>query len=1111
MSIASTRSLLSLAVALLPLWMASTVPANILINEVDRHTQEFVVGVNEDALDFIELYNDSPAPASLDGMVLVLYQPLVNNNTDAIDLTGYSIPAGGYFVIGSPGVPNVNLVKQTGAVGKWLQAWAFGGTGIALFRNSKAADFPSSTPIPNSLDPKLVDALVVTATGSPDPLLLAALTPSQPDAREGSGAALRTNSVARSTDGAPAASPLRNTSAYVASIPTPGRSNANSAATATTPSLPDLKVEVTPVGSIGFLTAAENGGTVSGSVTVTRRGPVTSAVTVTLSSSDPTECTVSDAITIPAGSASATKTVTFALVDDLWKDGDQIVYLRADAPAPYQQGTGWLKVTDNDAANSSPLVINEVNGTLWNTGTGSDPNEDGTTSAADDFIEIINTSSNPADCIPLIDYTLTTSTGEWIKFPPEAVVLPGASVLIFSQAGADRTGTTARYGTALVFQTGGTRTINDSRDWISLKNASNQEIAGHVFEPAQVGSNSRTDAVLGNPFGGESGHGKLISASSFGAYTSAGSKIAGTAFYTAKSPSLASGRKPDTTFAAATVFSELEADGSLVVRVARPTDSASTAYDLPVRLRLNSDDNCARLLTPGANFDYIVTIPTGQSEVFVPLGVLWDIDDNPAATPVNSRKFSLSIVAAGLSNTTSPDAHVFDESFTVTTDFTSVSELEGRLGATVTRAFGRTEAIPLKLSLVATGPNAAGAEFIDGGVESLIQYSGKDPVPQTLKLLADNVPLAGPDRAFRLDLSGSGNLLQQSQPVIVLNDGFEIQTARTNGIWSELETTATLSLVRPSGVTRPVTVTVALTAQAGCSEFKTEAAGNGTSLLRTITQTTLTTLPLPLQLFADALHGTGPDRTFSVTATSSGLSYTSPTFTSANDYITAGPGTAVTVASRGQALSTQLTRPPGRSESISAILVLESITGTLPATLTNGSAVTMGNTFEVPLTLTLGTGTDRIFSIKATSNDQTQLASAAITVSDATKKLLDWAAGKGLPVGSDVKAFCLADPDGDGIPNLLEYVGDSHPLQNEFVSLPTVSLTGNQLALSFPLLGPAATDSDLMLGWQASAGLDAWTRVAPPSAAPDFKPDLTVNFENDGSRHFYRVTADLLP
>ncbi len=91
----------------------------------------------------------------------------------------------------------------------------------------------------------------------------------------------------------------------------------------------------------------ETAGANAATGTVTRNSAdLSSQLIVTLTSADTTEVTLPATVTIPAGQASAT--FTLSAVDDLLVDGTQTVSMTASA-TNYNAGTATIDVTDNDS------------------------------------------------------------------------------------------------------------------------------------------------------------------------------------------------------------------------------------------------------------------------------------------------------------------------------------------------------------------------------------------------------------------------------------------------------------------------------------------------------------------------------------------------------------------------------------------------------------------------------------------------------------------------------------------------------------------------------------------------------------------------------------------
>ena len=108
------------------------IQAQVVINEVDADQ------VGTDAAEFIEIYG-TPGQ-SLNGMVMVWFNGAAGTSYKTTDLTGYSIPASGYFVIGNAGVPNVNLTFAGNTLQNGADAIAIYTANIASWPNGTAAN-----------------------------------------------------------------------------------------------------------------------------------------------------------------------------------------------------------------------------------------------------------------------------------------------------------------------------------------------------------------------------------------------------------------------------------------------------------------------------------------------------------------------------------------------------------------------------------------------------------------------------------------------------------------------------------------------------------------------------------------------------------------------------------------------------------------------------------------------------------------------------------------------------------------------------------------------------------------------------------------------------------
>jgi endonuclease G len=193
----------------------ATAPAaagQILINEIDADTP------GSDTAEFIEL--KGPASTPLDGLVVVLYDggaaaPFNGKQSYAsFDLTGYSTDANGYFVLGNPGVPNVQLTFDPGQFGL-LQN---GPDAVALYIGH-GSDFPVGT---NVTTTNLLDAIVY-GTDDPAPVNLMPLITSPLIVNEDANGNGPNESSQRCPDGMGG---VRTSTAYLQALPTPGAPNA---------------------------------------------------------------------------------------------------------------------------------------------------------------------------------------------------------------------------------------------------------------------------------------------------------------------------------------------------------------------------------------------------------------------------------------------------------------------------------------------------------------------------------------------------------------------------------------------------------------------------------------------------------------------------------------------------------------------------------------------------------------------------------------------------------------------------------------------------------------------------------------------------------------------
>ena len=101
-----------------------------------------------------------------------------------------------------------------------------------------------------------------------------------------------------------------------------------------------------------------------------------------------------------------------------------------------------------------------------------------------------------------------------------------------------------------------------------------------------------------------------------------------------------------------------------------------------------------------------------------------------------------------------------------------------------------------------------------------------------------------------------------------------------------------------------------------------------------------------------------------------------------------------------------------------------------------------------------------------------------------------------------------SDPEGDGIPNLLEYALNLHPRQPSPVGLPTLGSDPNTLSLTYRK-DPSKPD----IGWQVevSSNLNTWDQVGDSLIGNDGTIEIRrASVPTDGSRKFLRLKVTKL-
>ncbi|WP_346864194.1 T9SS type A sorting domain-containing protein [uncultured Draconibacterium sp.] len=184
-----------------------TPAATMVINELDADTE------GTDALEFVELYDGGVGNTPLDGYVLVFFNGSSDLSYSAYDLDGYATDANGYFVIGNAAVPGVGLTFANNSLQNGADA-------VALYKGD-ASEFPANTVLTTD---NLEDAIIYDTNDADDSGLLTLLNADEPQLNEDENGDKDFHSLQRYPNGSGGS---RNTSSYVAALPTPGAANSN--------------------------------------------------------------------------------------------------------------------------------------------------------------------------------------------------------------------------------------------------------------------------------------------------------------------------------------------------------------------------------------------------------------------------------------------------------------------------------------------------------------------------------------------------------------------------------------------------------------------------------------------------------------------------------------------------------------------------------------------------------------------------------------------------------------------------------------------------------------------------------------------------------------------
>ncbi len=110
-------------------------------------------------------------------------------------------------------------------------------------------------------------------------------------------------------------------------------------------------------------------------------------------------------------------------------------------------------------------------------------------------------------------------------------------------------------------------------------------------------------------------------------------------------------------------------------------------------------------------------------------------------------------------------------------------------------------------------------------------------------------------------------------------------------------------------------------------------------------------------------------------------------------------------------------------------------------------------------------------------------------------------------IGAD--KLTSADPDGDSIPNLLEYILGGQPTQPDPGSLPGVAVSRETRSGSLTFIRNASSTDDSILAYEYSCDLTNWTSVEiGPTSAP---PGVTLGTPDSNGRQTITITLPSTP
>jgi hypothetical protein len=383
--------------------IADNDPPKWVINEID--TDQAGVDTGE----FIEIYDGGVGNFPLTGMSLVFYSGSNDQSYASYDLSGKQTDAYGFFVLANAGVlpagPTV-LNFSNGTLQNGVDA-------VALYA-LPASSFPNGT---NVTTTALVDA-VVYGPGEADTGLTPLLLAGQPQLNENQGGNATTNSLSRVPDGGT----QRQTSSYVAQLPTPGAFNV--------PQIYGIEL----LQSAGRIDIEEGGLTDSYQLALLSRPTANVQIQLTPNSQIDLGNGAGSAITLTFTPANALipQVITVTAVNDLAIEGNHsgsITHAVTSSDVHYNGlsiGTVNANITDNDVPLPPSIVISEL---MYN------PASDETSPGVGEWIEIVNTGTQATD---ISGWRFSDDDATWGAIPAGTILLPNQIAVIFDAAFTNR-------------------------------------------------------------------------------------------------------------------------------------------------------------------------------------------------------------------------------------------------------------------------------------------------------------------------------------------------------------------------------------------------------------------------------------------------------------------------------------------------------------------------------------------------------------------------------------------------------------------------------------------------------------------------------------------------